>query len=276
MFSVSYIKGCWRCAGTQFVLVRMHCKTPNILWPLICIKFKGNKGMICSFSTIKSYFQSEFYSALTCSGASSWPGTGLCNLSCLCYDLCPFAALLFVPLPRSYSNKLLSSSVSFVRLKNKASVLQPDKRCLVVVWTLAVKWGGFSPEGVDSSVGTLQGSRAVRQKITGKVIFFSTSANNSDKRNSVGCHTAALFVFSPPFHSFQTTTKSKQCESSMSSLQPQMHNVELCVSLPAARIWMAKSERWCPTALCPSPLWSSPSSAPTVSSTYSVSSDRPD
>lgn len=163
MFSVSYIKGCWRCAGTQFVLVCMHCKTPNILWPLICIKFKGNKGMICSFSTIKSYFQSEFYSALTCSGASSWPGTGLCNLSCLCYDLCPFAALLFVPLPRSYSNKLLSSSVSFVRLKNKASVLQPDKRCLVVVWTLAVKWGGFSPEGQRVLIQVSERSRVPEQ-----------------------------------------------------------------------------------------------------------------
>lgn len=39
---------------------------------------------------------------------------------------------------------------------------------------------------------------------------------------------------------------------------------------------MAKSERWCPTALCPSLLWSSPSLAPTFSSTYSVSSNRPD
>lgn len=253
----------------------MHCKTPNILWPLICIKFKGNKGIICSFSTIKSYFQSEFYSALTCSGASSWPDTGLYNLSCLCYDLCPFAALLFVPLPRSYSNKLLSSSVSFVRLKNKASVLQPDKRCLVVVWTLAVKWGGFSPEGVDLSVGTLQGSRAVRQKARW---FFFQLLHITQINATLWDVTLPRFLCFPiHFTVFRhPTTKSKQCQSSMSSLQPQMHNVELCVSLPAARIWMAKSERWCPTALCPSPLWSSPSSAPTVSSTYSVSSERPD
>lgn len=194
--------------------------------------------MICSFSTIKSYFQSEFYSALTCSGASSWPGTGLCNLSCLCYDLCPFAALLFVPLPRSYSNKLLSSSVSFVRLKNKASVLQPDKRCLVVVWTLAVKWGGFSPEGVDSSVGTLQGSRAVRQKITGKVIFFSTSANNSDKRNSVGCHTAALFVFPLHFTVFRQQLKANNVKAQW------VHCNHRCTMLNYASLSLQPVSEW--------------------------------
>lgn len=57
------------------------------------------------------------------------------------------AALLFVLLPRCYSNKRLSSSVSFVRLKNKVSILQSDKRCLVVVRTFAVRRGEFSPEG---------------------------------------------------------------------------------------------------------------------------------
>lgn len=45
-------------------------------------------------------------------------------------------------------------------LKNKANVLQPDKRCLLLVRALAVEQGGFSPEGVDLSVEKLWGSRA--------------------------------------------------------------------------------------------------------------------
>lgn len=50
-------------------------------------------------------------------------------------------------------------------------------------------------------------------------------------------------------------------------------NGEICVASPTARIWTTKSERWCLTVLCLSLWWYSPSSAPTFSLTYSVSTD---
>lgn len=95
-----------------------------------------------------------------------------------------------------------------------------------------------------------------------------------------GCHSS----FPPPAANFQLPDSILQDQAVTTANRP-VKPVELlhqsctlwkCVSLPlspAARIWMPKSEKWCLTALCRSPWWYSPSSAPTFSLTYSVSTD---